>query len=66
MAHKHHKGSIEARLDRLDARAARATSRSDIQGVVRGTLDLLREVLLADEPQRMTAERAEELSKRAT
>lgn len=60
--------TIEARLDRLDARTARATSRSDYQGVLRGILDLLRDVLLAEEPKPapMTAEMAEALSKRAT
>lgn len=50
MAHEHLKGSVEARLDRLDARAQRATSRSDVQGVIRGILDLLRDVLLEDKP----------------
>jgi hypothetical protein len=40
--------TIEARLDRLDARAQRATSRSDMQAVIRGILDLLRDVLLSE------------------
>lgn len=43
--------TIEARLDRLKARAQRATSRSDMQAVVRGILDLLTDVLLEDMPR---------------
>jgi hypothetical protein len=43
--------TIEARLDRLDARAQRVSSYSDLQAVMRGILDLLRDVLLSeDEP----------------
>lgn len=61
------KRTIEARLDRLDERAARCTDWVDIKNALRGTLDLLRDVLLEDEPApAMTAERAEELTKRAT
>ena len=43
--------TIEARLDRLKARAARASSRSDVQAVIRGMLDLLTDVLLEDNPR---------------
>lgn len=41
--------TIEARLDRLKMRAQRATSRSDMQAVIRGILDLLTDVLLEDD-----------------
>lgn len=71
MTHVHAKGSVEARLDRLKQRAARATalnSLSDLAAALKGTLDLLSDVLLEDEPkpEPMTAEKAEALTKRAT
>lgn len=61
------KRTIEARLDRLRNRLDNNRTEAQLRGVVIGTLDLLRDVLLEDEPApAMTAERAEELTKRAT
>ena len=61
------KRTIEARLDRLRNRLDNNRTEAQLRGVVMGTLDLLRDVLLEDEPApAMTAERAEELTKRAT
>ena len=61
------KRTIEARLDRLWLRLDRTTDWVDVKNALRGTLDLLRDMLLEDEPApAMTAERAEELTKRAT
>lgn len=61
------KRTIEARLDRLRNRLDNNRTEAQLRGVVMGTLDLLRDVLLEDEPApAMTAERAEALTKRAT
>ena len=64
------KRTIEARLDRLRSRVQGAKafdSTADLAGATMGVLDLLRDVLLENEPApAMTAERAEELTKRAT
>lgn len=61
------KRTIEARLDRLRNRLGNNRTEAQLRGVVMGTLDLLRDVLLEDEPApAMTAEHAEELTKRAT
>lgn len=47
--------TIEARLDRLKARAQQAgwdhPDQRDVLGVLKGTLDLLSDVLLEDEPR---------------
>ena len=51
MTHVHAKGSIEARLDRLEARAQVAITNSDLKSVMRGILDLLRDVLLEEQPK---------------
>lgn len=65
------KRTIEARLDKLQARAQRAAtfgSVRELAATLRGTLDLLSDVLLTDapEPAPLTREQAEALTKRAT
>jgi len=43
--------TIEARLDRLKDRAREAHTWPQLQGVLRGVLDLLTDVLLEDNPR---------------